>query len=191
MTEQTPREELEFLLNISFTDAKWQTFKAFCLRHPATGVGSTSDGYHTFDELYRYRMLYNAALFNEWDRARLYDVHKSKRHSSGELCFGGEYFIVVAQLPTGQISNHYKLEHWSLFRVPNRLQARTYDGHTPEEAANRLEEFLSRQEEYKVAREIAYYEDRIEEISEHLSDLKIKRDKLIREQLRLENERSM
>lgn len=28
-------------------------------------MGNVSDGYHTFNELYRYRMLYNAAFFNE------------------------------------------------------------------------------------------------------------------------------
>lgn len=27
---------------------------------------NTSDGYHTFKELYKFRLLYNAALFNEW-----------------------------------------------------------------------------------------------------------------------------
>lgn len=29
-------------------------------------MGEVSDGYHTFNELYEYRMLYNAALFNEF-----------------------------------------------------------------------------------------------------------------------------
>lgn len=28
-------------------------------------MGNVSDGYHTFNELYKYRMLYNAAFFNE------------------------------------------------------------------------------------------------------------------------------
>lgn len=28
-------------------------------------MGNVYDGYHTFNELYRYRMLYNAAFFNE------------------------------------------------------------------------------------------------------------------------------
>ena len=28
--------------------------------------GKISDGYHTFDELYEFRKVYNAALFNEW-----------------------------------------------------------------------------------------------------------------------------
>lgn len=42
---------------------------------------NTSDGVHTFAELYHYRMLYNALVFNEWARGDRYDVHKSIRHS--------------------------------------------------------------------------------------------------------------
>jgi hypothetical protein len=87
-------------------------------------------------------MLYNAALFNEWWQRNLYDVHKSIRHSDGELCFGGGWFIVVAQLPTGQISNHYKLEYWHLFDIEDRDQSAEYDGHTPEIVAERLLKFL-------------------------------------------------
>ena len=29
-------------------------------------TGNTSDGYHTFNELYEFRKVFNAALFNEW-----------------------------------------------------------------------------------------------------------------------------
>jgi hypothetical protein len=106
--------------------------------------GEISDGYHTFNELYEYRKLYNAALFNEWYKNNRYDVHKSKRHHNGEKCFGGEYFIVVAMLPTGQISNHYKLEDWDLFKIKKRKQAKyPYDGHTPQDVADRLREFLT------------------------------------------------
>lgn len=107
------------------------------------------DGWHTFGELYQYRMLYNAALFNEWanlydahNAMRLYDVHKSWKHSDGQPCFGGGWFVVVAQLPTGQISNHYKAEHWDLFKLPVRDMAAEYDGHSPQDVAKRLEEFL-------------------------------------------------
>lgn len=50
--------------------------------------GQISDGFHTFDELYHYRMLYNAAFFNSLEGK--YEVHKSYRHADGELCFGGE-----------------------------------------------------------------------------------------------------
>lgn len=51
--------------------------------------GNISDGYHTFNELYEYRKLYNALLFNMWYVENMYKVHKSKRHGSGEECFGG------------------------------------------------------------------------------------------------------
>ena len=111
--------------------------------------GEISDGYHTFNELYYYRMLYNASFFNElayksdnghWDAD--YGVHKSKRHHDGEECFGGGWFIVMAHLPTGQISNHYELKYWDLFQIPEKETADEWDGHTPKEAAERLHKYL-------------------------------------------------
>lgn len=116
------------------------------LQQEQTDMGEVSDGYHTFNELYYYRMLYNAAFFNllpkEW-------VHKSKRHHTGEECFGGGWFIVMANLPTGQISNHYELKDWDLFQIPEKEFADEWDGHTPQEAAKRLHEYLQ-QERKKV-----------------------------------------
>ncbi len=40
---------------------------------------NTSDGYHTFKELYEFRKAYNVVLFNEWGKYDIpyYDVHKS------------------------------------------------------------------------------------------------------------------
>jgi hypothetical protein len=100
--------------------------------------GQTSDGYHTFDELYEYRKAYHALLTNEWARQDRFDTHKSWRHSDGELCFGGGWFIVVAETSEGQISNHYKAEDWDLFLVPERERGNVYDGHTPQVALARL-----------------------------------------------------
>ncbi len=100
--------------------------------------GGTSDGYHTFNELYEFRKLYNAALFNAWRERGGYDVHKSWKHSDGELCFGGDWFIVMAQLPTGQISNHYEASDWDLFQIPERDTANQWDGHTAADVAERL-----------------------------------------------------
>jgi hypothetical protein len=99
---------------------------------------NTSDGYHTFKELYEYRMLYNALLFNEWAKNGDYGVHKSKLHSDGEVPFGGGWFVVSAQLPTGQVTNHYELSDWDKFQVPENTRAAKWDGHTPQEAAQRL-----------------------------------------------------
>lgn len=106
-------------------------------------MGEVSDGYHTFNELYRYRMLYNAAFFNLLARNGQVEVCKSRRHSDGEKCFGSDdWFIVMAILPTGQVSNHYESKYWDLFDVPERETAFEYDGHTPNEAADRLKKYL-------------------------------------------------
>lgn len=104
-------------------------------------IGDISDGYHTFRELYAFRKMYNAALFNEWAEQDKYQTHKSKRHHDGEECFGGGWFIVVAMLPGGQISNHYKLDDWHLFDVPETDTALfEYDGHTGDDVLSRLRE---------------------------------------------------
>lgn len=98
-----------------------------------------SDGYHTFGELYEFRKVFNAALFNEWSRQGLYQTHKSFRHNDGEMCFGGGWFIVVAILPTGQISNHYEEKDWDLFKIRESQTAEyPFDGHTPEDVLIRL-----------------------------------------------------
>lgn len=124
--------------------------------------GSISDGFHTFDELYLFRKLYNALLFNEWAKqitretaftkdgmgrtmqvviaeSNKYDVHKSLRHNDGELCFGGGWFVVVAMLPSGQITNHYKIEDWDLFKIPEVEKAKyEFDGHTSNDVVERM-----------------------------------------------------
>jgi len=117
------------------------------LNHP--NKEQFSDGYHTFSELYEFRKVYNAALFNEWGKQRgvgyensnnsKYDVHKSWRHNDGVLCFGGGWFIVVAILPTGQISNHYEAKDWDLFKIPETPTANyAWDGHTSDDVLKRL-----------------------------------------------------
>lgn len=106
-------------------------------------TNDTSDGYHTFGELYQYRMLYNALAANEWATHGTYPVVKSWKHSDGEPCFGGGWFIVVMTLPAGQVSNHYASKHWHLFAVPEVDLPPEYDGHTPADAAERLLAALS------------------------------------------------
>jgi len=100
---------------------------------------NTSDGYHTFKELYEFRKVYNAILFNEWAKQDKYQVHKSKKHSDGEDCFGGGWFVVVATLPSGDISNHYELKDWDLFQCEEREIAKEWDGHTSQDVLNRLQ----------------------------------------------------
>jgi hypothetical protein len=107
-------------------------------------MGEVSDGYHTFNELYEYRLLYNAALFNEFAKQGLYDVHKSKKHSDGEYPFGdSNWFIVMAELPTGQISNHYEIKDWDKFQIPEKELANKWDEHSPRDVAERLTSFTN------------------------------------------------
>lgn len=98
-----------------------------------------SDGYHTFKELYEFRKTYNAALFNEWAKQGKYEVHKSKKHFEGDECFGGGWFIVVAILPDGQISNHYEMKDWKLFHCEEVEKAKyEFDSHTSQDVLDRL-----------------------------------------------------
>lgn len=111
---------------------------------------NTSDGYHTFEELYNIRKAYNVALFNQWAKAKvfyidgteshpMYHVHKSKRHYDGELCFGGDWFVVCSMLPTGQITNHYHISDWDLFCIPETEKALfKFDGHSTQDVIQRL-----------------------------------------------------
>lgn len=99
----------------------------------------TGDEHHSMGELYRYRMLYNALFVSQLPAGM---AHKSKLHDDGKPCFDGDWFIVQIQLPTGQVSNHYKIENWHLFHCEVLKKALPWDGHTPEIAADRMEIFL-------------------------------------------------
>lgn len=116
----------------------------FEMAFPYKSKGEISDGYHTFDELYEFRKLYNAAFFNELARQGVCKVVKSTKHNDGELCFGGGWFIVMAELPTGQISNHYEMKDWGLFNCEEVEVAPEWDGHTPQDVIKRIGEYLKR-----------------------------------------------
>lgn len=113
-----------------------------------------SDGWHSFGDLYKFRLAYNALAFNALHKmdARTthyigpdLEVHKSWKHHDGEYCFGEErkWFIVAAKLPTGVITNHYKAEHWDLFQIPETEKSIfPFDGHTAHDALDRIFQFL-------------------------------------------------
>ena len=107
-------------------------------------ASKVSDGYHTFAELYEFRKLYNALLFNQWARLGKYNVVKSYRHSDGKFCFDSykEWFIVVAQTPFGQISNHYTSDKWDLFNVESVDKAPEFDGHTTQDVIERMQKTI-------------------------------------------------
>lgn len=95
------------------------------------------------DELYMFRLLYNALLFNELNKHNEYEVYKSKRHYDGELCFGGEWFVVVALLPSGQITNHYHIDYWDYFKIPAYDKVKDeFDDHSSKDVILRLQSII-------------------------------------------------
>jgi hypothetical protein len=106
------------------------------------------DEYHSMHELYQHRMALNIALFHfmyEMDKQirgdyyasfQQHKVMKSKLHADGTMFEG--YFIVMAVTPYGQISYHYKLEHWDKFNLPVVENTPPWDGHSSLQVIERL-----------------------------------------------------
>lgn len=94
------------------------------------------------DELYLFRLIYNAHLFNQWHKHNEIEVYKSLKHHDGSIPFEDDehdWFIVVAILPTGQITNHYPLRYWEYFKIPIYERVKDeFDGHTSKEVWHRL-----------------------------------------------------
>lgn len=89
-------------------------------------IGEISDGFHTFNSLYRQRLILFAALCNTYSEL----AWKSKRHFDGEVPFGGGWFIVGINTPEGQYTYHYELKDWDLFKCQELECAPQWDGHT-------------------------------------------------------------
>lgn len=101
------------------------------LTRPITG--ETSDGYHTFNELYHHRAVLFSVICN--DRPEL--AWKSKLHQDGTMYDGD--FIVGIQTPAGAASYHCKIDpYWDMFKVRELLNAPEWDGYTPEDVAYRI-----------------------------------------------------
>ena len=142
------KDENGHIINATKIVLEKKTNKEMVENNIKVDMGEVSDGYHTFNELYEYRMLYNAALFNEFAKQGRYDVHKSRKHSDGEYPFGdSNWFIVMAELPTGQISNHYEMKDWDKFQIPEKTLANKWDEHSPRDVANRLTSFTTPKKE--------------------------------------------
>lgn len=89
--------------------------------------GNTSDGYHTFDELYYHRMILFSVICNQNKNISW----KSKLHSDGTMY--DNYFICGIETPSGMYTYHYDLKYWNLFDVKELSNAPEWDGHKPED----------------------------------------------------------
>ena len=93
----------------------------------------TSDGYHTFAELYVHR----AVLFSVIVRDHQDMAWKSMLHHDGTMYDG--MFIVGIDTPLGQATYHYDFDTcWDMFDCKVLYRAPEWDGHTPDEAIRRI-----------------------------------------------------
>lgn len=105
---------------------------------------NTSDGYHTFDELYLHRhhlfiaLLISRPYMGAW---------RSKLHADGSMYPG--WFIAGINLPTGPISYHLPIGMWEMmdrhYHIETLAQASQWDGHTPDDVVKRLHDWIVEQ----------------------------------------------
>lgn len=96
-------------------------------------TGETSDGYHTFNELYHHR----AVLFSVIVKAFPELAWKARQHNDGTMYSG--MFIVGIDTPEGQASYHYDIDpYWDMFECRELERAPEWDGHTPAQAIERI-----------------------------------------------------
>lgn len=96
-------------------------------------TGETSDGYHTFNELYHHRAVLFSVIVRDYKEL----AWKSKLHHDGTMYDG--MFIVGIETPTGQATYHYDIDpYWEMFDCKELEQAPEWDGHTPTDAIARI-----------------------------------------------------
>lgn len=99
--------------------------------------GETTDGYHTFNELYEHRHALFILLATTRDFAG--KSWMSIRHNDGSKMQG--WFIAGIHLPSGDVSYHLPMRLWGeckdagVMILPN---APKWDGHTSSEVVFRL-----------------------------------------------------
>lgn len=96
-------------------------------------TGETSDGYHTFNELYHHRAVLFSVIVSQFPEL----CWKSKRHYDGTMYDG--MFIVGIETPTGQATYHYDVDpYFDMFECKEVEYAPKWDGHTPDDAIRRI-----------------------------------------------------
>lgn len=99
--------------------------------------GDISDGYHTFDELYHHRAILFSVICTIFSRL----AWKSKKHDDGSMFDG--MFIVGIETPNGPVTYHYYIDkYWDLFNVKELEYAPKWDGHSPEDAIERIKSLV-------------------------------------------------
>ncbi len=97
--------------------------------------GNTSDGYHTFNELYEHRIALYLVLCNIFPDK----FWKSKKHEDGSSFDG--WFILGGDLGTGNISYHLPISKWDIAECRELPLGKKWDGHTAADVVERLSRY--------------------------------------------------
>lgn len=136
------------------------------LIEPQPITGDTSDGYHTFNELYDHR----AKLFSVIVRCFKNRAWKSKLHHDGTMYEG--MFIVGIETSQGQAAYHYDIDlYWSVFDCKELARAPEWDGHTPEQAISRIASLRPSCDRDALLRLARYMDKDVAETEAHFSNV--------------------
>lgn len=108
------------------------------LKDEDVDIGELSDGYHTFNELYHHRMILTSVIVNMLAEIHPDMVWKSMNHHDPEFPMYDGMFIVGINCPDGQATYHYDLPDWDMFHCQELDRAPEFDGHTPNDAIERI-----------------------------------------------------
>lgn len=144
--------EFEEIFGFSWEDESdwyWSdvTAKVADLIEPEPINGETSDGYHTFNELYHHRALLFSVVVRNYPEL----CWKAKKHHTGDMYEG--MFIVGINTPDGQASYHYDIDpYWDMFDCEELEIAPEWDGHTPDQAIERIGKLARHEPEERARR---------------------------------------
>ncbi len=115
----------------------------------ATNMDNVSDGYHTFGELYKHRVL----LFINLAICNFGIAFKTRLNDKKEAWDG--WFILGINTEFGQITYHVPNRYWEAINVREDEYNWDYDGHTSDDVCDRLLLFANSINNSK----IAYYNE--------------------------------
>jgi len=115
-------------------DEEKKRIETICEAAHITDIGELSDGFHTFNDLYYQRMMLFVALV-KLNKERSW---KSKKHSDGEPCFGGGWFVVGIDTPEGSYTYHYEEKYYDMFDCKELPTGKEWDGHTEKDVTRLL-----------------------------------------------------
>jgi hypothetical protein len=103
--------------------------------------GQISDGYHTFDELYRHRAHLFVALMKSHPDISWWSNH----HADGSMFPGA--IIAGLDLPNGVVTYHLEQHYGAICEragIKQVNEAPEWDGHTSEDVIVRLHDWIER-----------------------------------------------